>query len=154
MPDISLKMHPGLIAVLNDFVSSCANSLIEKGLAQSVQTPEDDDDLAETWYEHLREAMRRDCQQILKLIRAPEFGRGPVSVSEEEMYGILRACSAVRLRLRETSLSKIPDEALENGDLSMDIVDMDLRRALSAYVFLAYLQESIVEALDGRGGYA
>lgn len=154
MPDISFKMHPGLIAVLCDFISNCANSLIEGGFAQQVAIPEDDADLQEAWFQELRQALSRDCDTILRLIRDPNFGKGTVKMKDYEAENIMRACSAVRLRLRDTALASISDESLENGEIETGSEDMTIQRALAAYIFLAHLQDSLIQALDGRGGYA
>ena len=61
---------------------------------------------------------------------------------------ILRACAAVRLRLREHALKTVGDEALETGELEISRLPRETNLAFSCYVFLATLQEVIIQHLD------
>jgi hypothetical protein len=70
----------------------------------------------------------------------------PLDANNRE--AILRACSAVRLRLREKHLQSLGDEALESGETPFDDLPEVQHKAFAAYVFLATLQELIVQHLD------
>jgi len=61
---------------------------------------------------------------------------------------IVRACAAVRLRLRERFLKQLPDETLETGDVELEQLDEPLRKAFMCYLFLATVQELIIQHLD------
>ena len=73
-------------------------------------------------------------------------GRAPPR--EENAECIVRACAAVRLRLREHYLKPLGDEKLESGDVDMLTLDEPLRRAFMCYLFLATIQELIIQHLD------
>ena len=75
-------------------------------------------------------------------------------VRDTNAYGepVLRSCTAVRLRLREQHLQLLGDEALESGEMSIDGLDEASRRALGAYIFLATLQEVVIQHLDPNIG--
>ena len=61
---------------------------------------------------------------------------------------VLRACAAVRLRLRATRLQTVGDENLESGEVALADMPEPERRVIATYVFLATLQELIVQHLD------
>ena len=61
---------------------------------------------------------------------------------------IVRACTAFRLQLRERRLKTLGDEALETGDIDMDGLDEPVRKAFMCYLFLATVQELIIQHLD------
>ena len=54
----------------------------------------------------------------------------------------------VRLRLRETTLNGLGDEILETGELEISRLTPDVNRAFRCYVFLATVQEVIIQHLD------
>jgi len=60
----------------------------------------------------------------------------------------VRACTAFRLHLRERRLKALTDEALETGDIDMDGLDEPVRKAFMCYLFLATVQELIIQHLD------
>ena len=60
----------------------------------------------------------------------------------------MRACTAVRLHLRERRLKSLSDESLETGDIDMDGLDEITRKAFMCYLFLATVQELIIQHLD------
>jgi hypothetical protein len=61
---------------------------------------------------------------------------------------IVRACAAVRLRLREKYLKPMGDETLESGEVDLMSLDEPLRKAFMCYLFLATIQELIIQHLD------
>jgi hypothetical protein len=76
------------------------------------------------------------------------FLTGVVPLDPTNSEAILRACSAVRLRLRAKHLEPLGDEALESNEVPLDDMPETQRKAFAAYVFLATLQELIVQHLD------
>jgi hypothetical protein len=54
----------------------------------------------------------------------------------------------VRLRLRAKHLEPLGDEALESSEVPLDKMSVTQQKAFAAYVFLATLQELIVQHLD------
>jgi hypothetical protein len=50
--------------------------------------------------------------------------------------------------LREHYLKKVGDETLETGEVDMMTLEEPLRRAFMCYLFLATVQELIIQHLD------
>ena len=106
-------------------------------------------DFAEAWMDGLREELDRDFQAITNLFTANRFGEEPVELKPEDAEGIIRACSAVRLWLRNHRLEDVPDPSLETGVVDLEALKPEPRLAYFTYGLLAYLQESLIELLDG-----
>ena len=60
----------------------------------------------------------------------------------------MRACAAVRLRLREKYLQGLGDDTLESGEIELTHLEEPLRKAFMCYLFLATVQELIIQHLD------
>ena len=52
------------------------------------------------------------------------------------------------VELRERRLKMLSDEALETGDIDMEGLDEPVRKAFMCYLFLATVQELIIQHLD------
>jgi len=76
------------------------------------------------------------------------FAGGVVGFDEANAEGVLRACAAIRLRLRDRELAGVADDALESGSLDITQLTPRLQKAFMCYVFLATLQELIIQHLD------
>ena len=87
-------------------------------------------------------------QTLLALFDGEFFTEGVVAFDEDNAEVILRACAAVRLRLRERYLKPMGDEALESGDVDLLTLAEPLRKAFMCYLFLATVQELIIQHLD------
>jgi hypothetical protein len=71
-----------------------------------------------------------------------------VAFDETNAERVVRACAAVRLRLRERHLKPLGDELLESGDVELAALPEPERKAFMCYLFLATLQELIIQHLD------
>jgi hypothetical protein len=60
----------------------------------------------------------------------------------------VRACAALRLRLRGTVLKTVTDAALENGDIAVEALTEAQRTAFMCYLFLATIQDLIIQHID------
>jgi hypothetical protein len=89
-----------------------------------------------------------DVQTMLALFNDEFFTDGVVAFDEENAEPILRACAAIRLTLREKSLQKLGDETLESGEIDLSELEEPVRRAFMCYLFLATVQELIIQHLD------
>ena len=69
-------------------------------------------------------------------------------MDEENAEAVVRACAAVRLRLREHFLKPVGDETLESGEVDVASLEEPLRKAFMCYLFLATVQELIIQHLD------
>jgi ATP-dependent Clp protease adaptor protein ClpS len=85
-----------------------------------------------------------ESKSLLELFH-PDFSHtGVISVTTHESPTILRACSFLRLQLRQRALSAISDDALET-DLEYDQFRGDEREAFMLFAFLATLQEVLIK---------
>ncbi len=126
---------------------ACAEAL-RGTTAVEVRLPEDAADLAGGWSESLAADLADDVAGLLSFLQTPALAEGVVEIDAGVAEAVMRACSALRLRIRETLLRRIPDRALETGRVSAGKLALDERRAYFSYVLLAALQEAIIIALD------
>ncbi len=89
-----------------------------------------------------------DCRRFLALFDREFFAGGVVGFDESNAEPVLRACAAIRLRLREGELRDLPDETLESGNVDVSQFAPRLQKAFMCYVFLATVQELIIQHLD------
>ncbi len=73
---------------------------------------------------------------------------GRATVDEEDVDMVLRGCTAVRLKLRESTLANVDDELLETGELSLAELTSEQKNGYGAYVLFASLQELIISQMD------
>jgi hypothetical protein len=147
MKRVEVRLNLEAVAPLLDVIKSAADDL-KPMLALRPELPEAEKDLAEGWTNELLEGQNTDIAALLALFGSEFFASGVIALDPTNAETILRACSAIRLRLRERHLQALDDDALESSDVSLHDLDEDQRRALAAYVFLATLQELIIQHLD------
>ncbi|MCC5805537.1 MAG: hypothetical protein JJU00_04330 [Opitutales bacterium] len=107
-----------------------------------------DSDLADAMVADLAEDYASEGELVDRLLLEKSFEKGPVLLAEGEAEVLLRACSAIRLALREGSLGEVPDEALEAGEADDWLTAPRMREAFACYLFFAGLQEHIIHGLD------
>ena len=147
MKRIEVKLSLPVVAPLLDVIRELADGL-RKNLAAPLALADLDAEFREAWVGELLSAQTDDVHTLLALFDDEFFAEGVVAFDEENAEIILRACAAVRLRLRERFLKPMGDEALETGDVDMMALDEPLRRAFMCYLFLATVQELIIQHLD------
>jgi hypothetical protein len=146
MKRVEVKLNLEAVAPLLDVIKAVADDL-GVNLAVSPHLPEEED-LALVWKDELLAGQTSDLVVFLSLFGSEFFASGVVPLDLNNSEPILRACSAVRLRLREKYLKPLGDEALESGEVSLAEMPDLQQKAFAAYVFLATLQELIVQHLD------
>ncbi len=148
MKRVEVKLNLEAVAPLLDVIKAAADDL-RPMLAVDPRLPANDTEFATAWTGDLLAAQTSDLSFFLALFNAEFFTDGVIMLDTPNSEPILRACSAVRLRLREKYLRPLGDEALESGEVPADKrMTADQRRAFAAYVFLATLQELIVQHLN------
>jgi hypothetical protein len=147
MKRIEVKLSLPVVAPLLDVIRELADGL-RKNLAAPVDIKGIDDDFRDAWVGELLSAQADDVHTLLALFGDEFFSEGMVAFDEDNAEIILRACTAVRLRLREKYLKPVGDEALETGDVDMMELEEPLRKAFMCYLFLATVQELIIQHLD------
>ena len=147
MKRVEVKLNLEAVAPLLDVIKDAADDLRPR-LAAKQSVPGHDEEFAGEWKRELLEGQNTDLSAFLSLFGSEFFSSGMVPLDASNREAILRACSAVRLRLREKHLQALGDEALESGETPLDDLPEIQHKAFAAYVFLATLQELIVQHLD------
>lgn len=117
-------------------------------LANPVVRAQDDEDFRELWAGELLEAQREDLAALAGLFDEEFHRSGRIVIDQRNADGVLRACSALRLHLRETELTFATDAQLESGEPDFEKMSDADKLAYSCYVVLATLQEIVIENLD------
>src|SRR5882724_8801318 len=140
MKRIEVKLALPVVAPLLDVIKELADGL-RKNLAAPLTLTDLETDFHESWVGELLSAQNDDVHTLLALFDDEFFREGVVAFDEENAECIVRACAAVRLRLRERYLKPLGDETLESGDVDMATLAEPLRKAFMCYLFLATIQE-------------
>ena len=147
MRRIEVKLALPVVAPLLDVIRELADGL-RRDLVAPLALDDLDPEFRDAWLGELVEAQSDDVKRLLALFDDEFFREGVVALDEENAEAIVRACAAVRLRLRERFLKPLGDETLETGDVDMAALDEPLRKAFMCYLFLATVQELIIQHLD------
>jgi hypothetical protein len=147
MKRIEVKLAVPVVAPLLDVIRELAEGL-RQNLAAPAALKDLDDDFREAWAGELLTAQNDDVRTLLALFDDEFFTEGVVAFDENNAEVILRACAAIRLRLRQVYLEPLGDEMLEAGDVDLTKLGEPLRKAFTCYLFLATIQELIIQHLD------
>ena len=147
MKRIEVKLSLPVVAPLLDVIRELSDRL-GKGLAAPLALKDLDDEFRDAWVADLLTSQGADVQTLLALFNDEFFTEGVVAFDEENAEPILRACAAIRLTLRDKSLQKLGDDTLESGEIDLSDLDEPVRRAFMCYLFLATVQELIIQHLD------
>ncbi|MDD3180386.1 MAG: hypothetical protein PHQ04_08545 [Opitutaceae bacterium] len=152
MKSIEVRLNLEVVAPLLDLIKAAADGLKEE-LAITAVVPDSDADFADGWRQELLQDQTGDIQVLLRVFGREFFANGIIALDASNSEAVLRACSAVRLRLKSGLLQRMEDEVLESGEVPVQKLTEDEHKAFACYVFLATLQELIIEHLDpsGRG---
>ncbi len=140
MKRLEVKLHLPAVAPLLDVVKVTADSL-GGGLAAPQRLDGLDDEFRSDWEAELVAAQNEDVRRLLALFGREFFGTGIIALDEANAEPVMRACAALRLRLRAGELAVLPDEALESGAVDVAGLAEPVQRAFMSYVFLATLQD-------------
>src|SRR5690606_33244642 len=99
MKKIEIKLSQPIVAPLLDFIKSIADELRVE-LVFEPRFPDAEPDLQESWREDLVEAQGHDLSVFMALFDHDFFETGNVVIDERNADAILRACAAVRLKIR------------------------------------------------------
>lgn len=147
MKRIEVKLSLGVVAPLLDVIKAVEDSLDDE-LAAPVALDQIDAGLRSEWRDELIAAQNGDIRNLLALFDSEFFTSGVVNFDEDNADAILRSCAAVRLRLRERYLSTFSDEILETGEVALEEMPDADRRYFMCYLFLATVQELVIEHLE------
>lgn len=147
MKRIEVRLALPVVAPLLDVIKELADNL-RKNLAAPIALKDLDADFEAAWTDELLGTQNEEVRTLLALFDDEFFSEGVVAFDESNAEVIVRACAAVRLRLREKYLKPLGDELLESGDVDMNTLSEPLRKAFMCYLFLATIQELIIQHLD------
>lgn len=147
MKRVEVKLSLPIVAPLLDVVRELAEGL-KDNLASKPQIPDSDPDLRELWTEDLLRTQNEEVHALLGLFDEEFFAEGVIAFDQGNAERIARACSAVRLHLRERHLKGLGDETLESGEVELGRLEEGTRKAFMCYLFLATIQELIIQHLD------
>ena len=149
MKRIEVKLSLPVVAPLLDVMKSVADSLQDR-LAVPLEQGEFDEEMREAWSSELLGTQNDGVRSLLAMFDREFFETGTIAFDEENAEPILRACAALRLRMREQYLKNFGDESLETGDVEIDELPEPLKHVFMCYVFLATIQELIIQHLDSE----
>jgi len=147
MKRIEVRLSLPVVAPLLDVIKTSADALNGR-LAASVEAPEMEVEYSDTWRSELLASQNTDVKTLLALFDSEFFTSGVVGFDEGNAEAIVRASAAIRLYLREHYLQPLGDETLESGDIEIDELQEPVRKAFMCYLFLATIQELIIQHLD------
>jgi hypothetical protein len=147
MKRVEVKLSLPVVAPLVDLIRELTIDL-ERSLAAPQALHDLDQDFRGAWIGELLEGQNGDLQSLLSLFDAEFFTVGVIAFDEKNAEPIVRACTALRLKLRDSRLKSLGDEALETGDVEMEGLDDATKTAFMCYLFLATVQELIIQHLD------
>ena len=147
MKRIEVKLALPVVAPLLDVIKELADNL-RRNLAAPIALKDLDADFHAAWVDELLSSQNEELRTLLALFDDDFFSEGVVAFDESNAEVIVRACAAIRLRLREKYLKPIGDEMLESGDIDLTALDEPLRKVFMCYLFLATIQELIIQHLD------
>ena len=147
MKRIEVKLALPVVAPLLDVIRELASGL--RGELAAPLGPSDlDAEFVAAWTSELLEAQTADVAALLAMFNEEFFAEGVIAFDEDNAEQIVRATAAVRLRLRELHLKTLGDEMLESGNVELERLDDPVRKAFMCYLFLATIQELIIQHLD------
>jgi len=147
MKRIEVRLSLGVVAPLLDVIKAVGDSL-DNELAAPLDLDHVDSDLRDEWRNELVAGQNGDVANLLALFDSDFFATGIVNLDEDNAGAILRACAAVRLRLRQRDLADLSDDDLEGSDIMLEELVEEKRRAFMCYLFLATVQELVIEHLE------
>ena len=147
MKRIEVKLSLTVVAPLLDVIKQLAGGLGQK-LAAPQELGDIETEFRDAWVGELLQSQTADVAVLLALFDEEFFSEGVVGFDEENAEPIVRACAAVRLRLREVYLKGLGDDTLEGGDVELEELSEVVRKAFMCYLFLATVQELIIQHLD------
>jgi hypothetical protein len=150
MKRIEVQLNLAVVAPMLDVIKAMADDLREnRELLPEPAASAADADLRDPWMRELYASRKKDLEVLMGLFDERFFSEGVVRFEPGNAEEIARACSAVRLRIRERHLAAIEDDRLESSeDIDIAKLDAGIRRAFLCYIFLATIQELIIHHLD------
>ncbi len=148
-PEVTIRFSLKVVRPLVEVMRAAGKSL-QGDLAAPLALSDLDEEFHAAWNRELLEGQNQELKTLLDLFEAEEFTRaGEISFNEKSAEAIVRACAAIRLHLRSHYLGVLEDEKLESSEVELEDLKEPVRNAFLCYLFLATLQDHIIQYLDG-----
>jgi hypothetical protein len=147
MKRIEVKLSLSVVAPLLDLMKA-SSDVLEAQIAAPLKLDDIDADFRDEWKAELLAGQHEELHALMGLFNSDFFINGVVAFDEENAEIIVRACSALRLRLRAHDLKALEDEQLESGGVELEDLTEALQKPYMCYVFLGTIQELIIQHLD------
>lgn len=147
MKRIEVKLSLSVVAPLLDLIKA-SSDVLEAQIAAPLTLEDIDADFRAEWKQELLDGQHEEMQALLGLFNTDFFINGVVAFDEDNAEVIVRACAALRLRLRRHDLKSLQDEQLESGSIELEHLAPALQKPYMCYVFLGTIQELIIQHLD------
>lgn len=146
MRQIEIRLDPAIVESLLKTIQPVLDQL-ENELATPAEFPDEDELLEDFWKSDLLNSQREELKIVANLFDDEFMLSGRALIGPDEMDKVIRACSAIRLKLRETMLAPISDAQLEEGNLEGMEWTEGLQIGYAAYALFASLQELIISQM-------
>ena len=147
MKRIEVKLSLSVVAPLLDLMKA-SSDVLEAQIAAPLTLEDIDADFRDEWKAELLAGQHEELHALMGLFDSDFFVNGVVAFDEDNAEIIVRACSALRLRLRRHDLKILGDEQLESGGVELESLPDALQKPFMCYVFLGTIQELIIQHLD------
>ncbi len=147
MKRIEVKLSLSVVEPLLEVIKAAVDSL-GRDLAAPLAMTGLENEFQDEWTGELLAGQNEDLRALLGLFDDQFPFNGVIVFDEDNAEAVVRACSAVRLRLRARFLTGLTDEILEGGDVELAKLGEEVRTAFMCYLFLATIQELIIQHLD------
>jgi hypothetical protein len=147
MKRIEVKLSLSVVAPLLDLMKA-SSDVLEAQIAAPLTLDDIDADFRDEWKAELLQGQQEELHALMGLFNSDFFINGVVAFDEDNAEIIVRACSALRLRLRRHDLKSLEDEQLESGGIELEELAEPLQKPYMCYVFLGTIQELIIQHLD------
>lgn len=146
---LELKLPPPAVAPLLEVLLPLAQEEGAAALAFEPNLNAIEADFREDWRNDLTAQTLGDQQRFAAIFDTEEFrNEGTAEFGPEDCEPLLRAASALRLKLRERRLGALADSVLEAGEIDYGRLNKEERLAMTAYMLLASLQDIVIRHLD------
>ncbi|MFZ5494869.1 MAG: hypothetical protein ACOZE5_05970 [Verrucomicrobiota bacterium] len=150
MKQVEIRLNISAVAPLLDVIKLAADDLRDT-LAVKATFPDHDAEFNETWTQDLMAAQNSDVRELLGLFDSDFFADGAIAIDSGNCDSLLRACSALRIRILTRWLGEVSPEILEDEDAPVDLIPAEIRLPFAAYTFLDQIQKIILEHLSPAG---
>ena len=146
MRSIEVTLNVGVVAPLLDFIKPVLGRL-ETETAFAADMAQADCELETVWRDGLIHTQVNDCRTLVGLFGREFLDSGRIELNDTNADSVLRAAAAVRLKLRQTALKNIAEDALAEERFDPEAVTRDERLGFEAFLFLQRIQEVILQHL-------